>query len=86
MDYLGKGEVLTITDFRQICEQHFREMLILCIIENVLDLSVHLMKNGSKNKSVAFIFLFSVGLGIFPGSFGTLTIWGFPINWALSLF
>ncbi len=29
-------------------------------IENVLDLGVQLMKNGGKNKSVAFIILVSV--------------------------
>ncbi len=30
MDYLGKGEVLTNTDFRQICEQYLREIGLLC--------------------------------------------------------
>ncbi len=34
-------------------------------IEQVLDLSVQLMKNGGKNKSVAFIILLSVYVCIY---------------------
>ncbi len=51
MDYLGKGEVLTNTDLWTIFERN-RPFVY---IEKVLDLWVQLMKNGGKNKSVAFI-------------------------------
>ena len=47
MDYLGKGEVLTTI---------FERNRPFVYIEKVLDLCVQLMKNGSKNKSVVFIF------------------------------
>ena len=58
MDYLSRGEVLTNThlDRWAILERNGS----FVYIEKVLDLWVQLMKNGSKNKSVAFIFLFSV--------------------------
>ncbi len=59
MDYLGKGEVLTNTDLDRFCEQYW-EKWVFVYIEKVLDLWVQLMKNGGKNKSVAFIILFSV--------------------------
>ncbi len=56
MDYLSKGEVLTNTDLWTIFERN-RPFVYT---EKVLDLWVQLMKNGGKNKSVAFIILFSV--------------------------
>ncbi len=54
MDYLGKRVVLTNTDL-----PIFERNRPFVYIEKVLDLGVQLMKNG-KNKSVAFIILFSV--------------------------
>jgi len=54
MDYLSKGEVLTNTDLDRYLQ--------IVYIEKVLDLGVQLMKNGGKNKSVAFIILLSVYL------------------------
>ncbi len=42
-------------------------------IEKVLDLSIQLMKNGGKNKSVAFIILFSIhGEYLKAGNYKTL--------------
>ncbi len=55
MDYLGKRVVLTNTDL-----PIFERNRPFVYIEKVLDLGVQLMKNGGKNKSVAFIILFSV--------------------------
>ncbi len=51
MDYFGKGEVLTNIDLWTIFERNCP----FVYIEKVLDLRVQLMKNGGKNKSVAFI-------------------------------
>ncbi len=45
--------------FRQICE-HYEQNRPFVYIEKVSNLWVQLMKNGGKNKSVAFIILFSV--------------------------
>ncbi len=59
MDYLGKGEVLTNTDLDRFVNNIWENRPFV-YIEKVLDLWVQLMKNGGKNKSVAFIFLFSV--------------------------
>ncbi len=53
MDYLSKGEVLTNTDL-----DRFVNNMPFVYIEKVLDVWVQLMKNGDKNKSVAFIILF----------------------------
>ncbi len=55
MDFLSKGEVLTNTDL-----DRFERNRPIVYIEKVLDLWVQLMKNGGKNKSVAFIILLSV--------------------------
>ncbi len=55
MDFLSKGEVLTNTDL-----DRFDRNRPIVYIEKVLDLWVQLMKNGGKNKSVAFIILVSV--------------------------
>ena len=55
MDYLGEGEALTNTDL-----DRFERNKPFVYIEKVLDLWVQLMKNGGKNKSVAFIILLSV--------------------------
>ncbi len=59
MDYLGKGEVLTNTDLDRFVNIFERNGPFV-YIEKVLDLWVQLMKNGGKNKSVAFIILVSV--------------------------
>ncbi len=59
MDYLGKGEVLTNTDLDRLWTIFERNRPFV-YIEKVLDLWVQLMKNGGKNKSVAFIILVSV--------------------------
>ncbi len=59
MDYLGKGEVLTNTDLDRFVNNIERNRHFV-YIEKVLDLWVQLMKNGGKNKSVAFIILVSV--------------------------
>ncbi len=56
MDYLGKGKVLTNTDLWTI----FKRNGPFVYIEKVLDLWVQLIKNGGKNKNVAFIILVSV--------------------------
>ncbi len=58
MDYLGKGELLTNTDLWTIFERN-RPFVY---IEKVLDLWIQFMKNGGRNKSVAFIILFSICL------------------------
>ncbi len=55
MDYLDKGEVLTNTDLDRFVNNIW-EKLAFC---------VQLMKNGGKNKSVAFIILFSVYIYIY---------------------
>ncbi len=60
MDYLDKAEVLTNTDLDRYCEQYLSEKRPFVYIEKVLDFLVQLMKNGGKNKSVAFIILFSI--------------------------
>ncbi len=60
MDYLGKGEVLTNTDLDRFENNIWVEYRPFVYIEKVLDLWVQLMKNGGKNKSVAFIILVSV--------------------------
>ncbi len=60
MDYLCKGEVLTNTDLDRFVNTIFKRNRPFVYIEKVLDLSVQLMKNGRKNKSVAFKILFSV--------------------------
>ncbi len=57
MDYLGKGEVLTNTDLDRFVNNIWEKYVY---IEKVLDLWVQLMKNGGKNKCVAFIILVSV--------------------------
>ncbi len=58
--YLGKGEALA-NRFKQICEQNLREIYpFIVYVDKVLDFLFQLKKNGSENKSVAFIFLFSV--------------------------
>ncbi len=57
MDYLDKGEVLTNTDLDRFVNNIW-EKQPFCVI--VLDLWVQLMKNGGKNKSIAFIILFSI--------------------------
>lgn len=55
MQYLGKGEVLTDRDL-----DRFESNGCFVHVRNVSYLWIQLMKNGSKNRSVAFIFLFSV--------------------------
>ncbi len=60
MDYLGKGEVLTNTDLDRFVNNIWEKYWPFVYIEKVLDLWVQLMKNGGKNKSVAFIILVSV--------------------------
>ncbi len=55
MDYFGK-EVLTNTDLLTILERNGP----FVYIEKVLDIWIQLMKNGAKNKSVAFLILVSV--------------------------
>ena len=42
------------------CEHYLRGMVLLCTEKMSENLWVQLMKNGSKNKSAAFTFLFSV--------------------------
>ncbi len=59
MDYLGKGEVLTNTDLDIFVDTIFERNRPFVYLEKVLDLWVQFMKNGVKNKSVAFIILFS---------------------------
>ncbi len=60
MDYLGKGEVLTNTDLDRFVNNIWERKRPFVYTEKVLDLWVQLMKNGGKNKSVAFIILFCV--------------------------
>ncbi len=60
MDYLGKGEVLSNTDFDRFVNNIWERKRPFVYIEKVLDFWVQLMKNGGKNKSVAFIILYSV--------------------------
>ncbi len=55
MDYLVKGEVLTNTDLDRFENNIWEKVSYWPIMYRVL-----LMKNGGKNKSVAFIILFSV--------------------------
>ncbi len=62
MDYLSKGEVLTNTDLHRFVNNIWDKYVY---IEKVLDLWVQLMKNGGKNKSVAFIILFSIYIYIY---------------------
>ncbi len=59
MDYLCKGEVLTNTDLDRFVNNIW-DKLAFVYIEKVLNLWIQLMKNGGKNKSVAFIILFSI--------------------------
>ncbi len=59
MDYLSKGEVLTNIDLDRFMNKIWENRPFV-FIEKVLDLWFQLMKNGGKNKSVAFIILFSV--------------------------
>lgn len=56
MDYLGKGRSTHFHRFRLNCEQYLMEMVISCIFEKVLHISVNLIKNGIKTKSVELIF------------------------------
>lgn len=62
MDYLCKGEVLTNTVLGRFVIRFVNNIWngSFAYVENVLDCWDPLMKNGSKNKIVAFIFLFCV--------------------------
>ncbi len=59
MDYLGKGEVLINTDLGKFSNNIEKDRPYV-YVEKVSDIWVQLMKNGGKNKSVAFINLFSI--------------------------
>ncbi len=58
MDYLGKGEVFTKTDLDRFVNNFERNRPFVYIEKS--DIWVQLMKNGGKNKSVAFIILFNI--------------------------
>ncbi len=54
MDYFGKGEVLTNIDLTKFVNKIW-EKYTYCS-KKVLDFLFQLVKNGSENKSVEFIF------------------------------
>ncbi len=63
MDYLGKGELFTNTDLDRFVKNFERNRPFVYIEKS--DIWVQLMKNGGKNKSVAFIILFSIYIYIY---------------------
>jgi hypothetical protein len=59
MDYLGKGEMLTNRDCKQIYTQNLREIRFVHM-EPLRDILFQQMKHGNNALHVVFMFLFSV--------------------------